>query len=246
MSALFRKKASAPHFAAAWRDASSPESETIMTFVPPWLSLRRRVASNPSTPGISRFMRTTSGLSCLDKLTASSPSTASPTTSTSLSFASSLRMKLRYICSSSAIKTFTVLLPPVCLTSPRPPAAKANTHTSLVEAQGFSNPVSMGNGSRGNCRRVLWGNHLTPALFHLAPQGPGRGHNRTPCAAKRLIKSHFSGLDYAPSNGVTDEAGGFVDAQLLHDPRAVSLGGLDADDQQSGDLFCALPFGDQL
>ena len=88
---------------------------------------------------------------------------------------------------------------------------------------------------------------MTPALFHFtrALRPPGSVHKGRPCAPKWLKHRYFSGLDYAPSNRVTDEAGGLVDAQLLHDPRAVSLGGLDADVQQSGDLFGALPFGDQ-
>src|SRR5439155_1212973 len=64
-----------------------------------------RVASIPSTPGIDRSIRTTSGARPAASSTASAPSPASPTTSTSPAFASTCTIPARTTAWSSATTT---------------------------------------------------------------------------------------------------------------------------------------------
>src|SRR2546428_10833853 len=55
-----------------------------------------------------------------------------------------------------------------------------------------------------------------------------------------------SGSDQAFPDGVTDQTGDVVDVQLLHDARAVKLGGFWGDREQRGDLLCPFAFGHEL
>src|ERR1035441_4952081 len=53
-------------------------------------------------------------------------------------------------------------------------------------------------------------------------------------------------LDDARADGVTGEAGGVVDVELLHEMFAMLLDGLDADAKLVRRFLVRLPFGDQL
>src|SRR5207247_2128874 len=55
-----------------------------------------------------------------------------------------------------------------------------------------------------------------------------------------------SGSDQAFPDGVADQTGDVVDVQLLHDARAVKLGGFGGDREQRGDLLGRLAFGHEL
>src|SRR2546425_7208912 len=55
-----------------------------------------------------------------------------------------------------------------------------------------------------------------------------------------------SGLDEPAADGVADESGRLVDAQLRHDARPVGLGGLHADSQECRHLLGRLSFRHQL
>src|SRR5215510_15656407 len=70
-----------------------------------------------------------------------------------------------------------------------------------------------------------------------------RGKSRTNGEAG--VREKLS-LDDAPADRVADEAGGVVDLELGHDPRAVGFGGLGADAEELGDLLGRLAFGDEL
>src|SRR2546422_10157779 len=54
------------------------------------------------------------------------------------------------------------------------------------------------------------------------------------------------GRDYAFPDGVADQTGDVVDVQLLHDARAVKLGGLGGDREQRGDLLGRFVFRHEL
>lgn len=51
-------------------------------------------------------------------------------------------------------------------------------------------------------------------------------------------------LHHTSANGVADQAGGFVDIQLLHEPRAVGFGGFHGDPEHGGNVFCRFALGD--
>src|SRR5271155_363259 len=53
-----------------------------------------------------------------------------------------------------------------------------------------------------------------------------------------------SGLDYAAAHRVQHKAGGFMDIELLHEPRTVRLGRLRADTEDGGELLRGFPLGD--
>src|SRR2546430_8562340 len=55
-----------------------------------------------------------------------------------------------------------------------------------------------------------------------------------------------SGRDQALPDRIADQTGDVVDVQLLHDTRAVKLGGFGSDPEQRGDLFGRLAFGHEL
>src|SRR6266576_6171965 len=55
-----------------------------------------------------------------------------------------------------------------------------------------------------------------------------------------------SGSDQAFPDGVADQTGDVVDVQLLHEARAVKLGGFGGDREQRGDLLGRLAFGHEL
>src|SRR2546422_848854 len=55
-----------------------------------------------------------------------------------------------------------------------------------------------------------------------------------------------SGSNQAFPDGVADETGDVVDVQLLHDTRAVKLGGFGGDREQRGDLLGRFAFGHEL
>lgn len=52
-----------------------------------------------------------------------------------------------------------------------------------------------------------------------------------------------SGLNQTLTNGVTDQVGRLVDIELIHDPRAMTISGLDADSQTGRDLLGGVPLG---
>ena len=53
-------------------------------------------------------------------------------------------------------------------------------------------------------------------------------------------------LNITFSDGIFDEIGGLIQAQLLHDTRAMVVYGGNADKQKSCDFSARFPFGDQL
>src|SRR2546429_9778663 len=55
-----------------------------------------------------------------------------------------------------------------------------------------------------------------------------------------------SGRDQAFPDGVADQTGDVVDVQLLHEARAVKLGGFGGDREQRSDLLGRLAFGPEL
>src|SRR3989440_12923780 len=55
-----------------------------------------------------------------------------------------------------------------------------------------------------------------------------------------------SGSDQAFPDGVADQTGDVVDVQLLHDARAVKLGGFGGYREQRGDLLGRFAFGHEL
>src|SRR2546427_12443984 len=55
-----------------------------------------------------------------------------------------------------------------------------------------------------------------------------------------------SGSDQAFPDGVADQTGDVVDVQLLHDARAVKLGGFGGDREPRGDLLCRFAVGHEL
>src|SRR2546422_10811674 len=55
-----------------------------------------------------------------------------------------------------------------------------------------------------------------------------------------------SGSNQAFPDGVADETGDVVDVQLLHDARAVKLGGFWGDREQRGELLGRFAFGHEL
>src|SRR2546429_797017 len=70
------------------------------------------------------------------------------------------------------------------------------------------------------------------------------GNGRAPLPKLNLRRS--AALDEAFGDGVTGEAGDFVDVQLVHHLLPVFLDGFDADAKFGGDLFVRETFGDQL
>src|SRR5438093_9597379 len=54
------------------------------------------------------------------------------------------------------------------------------------------------------------------------------------------------GLNEAVADRIANQAGGLVDAQLVHDMGPMGLRGLVAHPQEARDLFGRLPFGDEL
>src|SRR5471030_3322561 len=66
--------------------------------------------------------------------------------------------------------------------------------------------------------------------------------SRVPVGGSKTI----SGCDNAAPNGISHQPSSFMDVKLVHNIRAMRIGGFGADIEHCSDFLCSLAFGDQL
>src|SRR5262245_24648993 len=124
--------------------------------------------------------------------------------------------------------------------------ARRTASAPLAASPTTSNP-SRCSSSRRPCRTIVWSSasstrvailgSVVAAIPERIRQPPQLRTGNSPSRPSAGGGRGGLRLDQAAANRVADEPGGFVDVRLLHDPRPVRLGGLEADPQQPRDLL---------